>query len=89
MRSIRTAFKRGWNGFYRSINELPEEVAKLTIKCNGDLRIRLKVDHMDDFGELLGTEVNGFELTLKRHKNGKYYQVKLDAEDKRKLLGDI
>ena len=77
--TIETPFKRGWNRFYRATGELPEEVARLTCKWNGDLRIRLKADHAGDFGELLGAEVNGFDLTLKRYRTGKYYQVKLDA----------
>ena len=76
---VLTPFKRGWNRFYKATGELPEEVNKLTVKWNGFLRIRLKSEHADDFGELLGAEVNGFDLTLRRHRSGKYYETKLDA----------
>ena len=85
---ILTTFKRGWNRFYKADGELPEEVNKLTVKWDGSLRIRLKADHVDDFGELLGAEINGQDLTLKRHRSGKYYQTRLDAEDRRQMLGD-
>ena len=76
---VLTPFKRGWNRFYRATGDLPEEVNKLTVKWNGFLRVRLKEDHVDDFGELVGIDVNGFGLTLKRHRSGKYYEVKVDA----------
>ena len=36
---------------------------------------------MDDFGELVGIDVNGFALTLKRHRSGKYYEVKGRCSD--------
>ena len=85
---VLTTFRRGWNRFYRADGELPEEVAKLTVKWDGAIRIRLKPDHQDDFGELLGAEVNGFELTMRRHRSGKYYQARLDAEERRQMLGD-
>ena len=83
---ILTPFKRGWNRFYRATGDLPEEVAKLTVKWDGSLRIRLKSDHADDFGELLGAEVNGFDLTLRRHRSGRYYQTKLDAPEMKAVV---
>ena len=74
-----TPFKRGWNRFFKATGYLPDEVSKLTVKWDGFLRIRLHSDYVDDFGELLGADINGFDLTLRRHRSGKYYQVKLDA----------
>ena len=84
---IDTQFKRGWNRFYKAAGELPEEVKSLTVKWDGAVRIRLKSDHVDDFGELLGAEVNGFDLTMRRHRSGKYYQAKVDAYDRQQILG--
>ena len=83
---VLTRFKPGWNRFYKAKDGLPEEVSKLTVKWNGLLRVRLKPDHVDDFGEFLGADVNGFDLTLKRHRSGKYYQVKLDAPDMKAVV---
>ena len=83
---IQTSFKRQWNHFYRATDELPEEVKSLTVKWNGFLRIRLKSDHVDDFGELVGIEVNGLDLTLRRHRSGKYYQAKLDAPEMKAVV---
>ena len=61
-------------------------MAKLTVKWDGALRIRLKPDHQDDFGELLGAEVNGFDLILRRHRSGKYYQARLG---RRRAAADV
>ena len=83
---VLTPFKRGWNRFYKAYGELPEEVNKLTVKWDGFLRIRLKSDYVDDFGELLGADVNGYDLTLRRHRSGKYYQVKLDAPEMKAVI---
>ena len=82
---IRTTFKRGWNRFYRANGELPKEVAKLTVKWNGLLRIRVMPEFVSQFGDLLSVNVNGFPLTLTKHKTGAYYQVKLDAEERRRI----
>ena len=83
---IDTTFKRGWNRFYRAEGELPGEVEKLTVKWNGFVRIRFKKDHWPQFGERVRVDINGFDLTLKRHRSGKYYQVKIDAEERRRML---
>ena len=82
---ISTQFKQGRNRFFKATGELSEEVNKLTVKWDGDLRIRLKPEYVDNFGELISTEINGFEKTLTRHRSGKYYQVRLDAEEMRQI----
>ena len=83
---INTTFRRGWNRFYLAEGELPEEVAKLTVKWDGALRIRFKAAHWSRFGPQVRVNVNGFDLTLERHRSGKYYQVRLDAEERRRVV---
>ena len=87
---IDTAFTRGWNRFYRATGDLPVGLEKLTVKWNGFLRVRVAavdVDQAGQFGKRLRVGVNGFDLTLDRHRSGKYYQVKLGAEEMRRVVG--
>ena len=81
-----TPFKRRWNRFYHATGDLPQEVARVTVKWNGMLRVRLKAADRGDFGELLGADVNGYDLTLKRHRSGRYYQVKLFADQHKEII---
>ena len=81
-----TPFKRGWNRFYKANGELPEEVKNIAVRWNGLLRLRFKADHVDDFGEFIVVEINGLDFTMKRHRNGKYYEAKLDAPEMKQIV---
>ena len=82
---IVTPFKRQPNRFFKATGQLPEEVLRVAIRWNGLLRIRIKPEYKDQFGKYLEADVNGFPFTLRLHRSGNYYEVKLDAEEMRQI----